>query len=471
MASHFSRMPVEKEQRKEISMKKRLSRMIAGLLAGAVLASLTGCGGGTAATAAANSGGASASAQETSRQPAAQSGEQKIIKFFHRFPDEPFNGFIEKKIAEYEEMHPDIKLVVESAQNDPYKEKIKVVIAGDDAPDIYWSWCGEFSERFLREGLMLDLTLYLDSDPEWKDSLMESQLAKYNKDGVQYGIPFRLDCKLFFYNTAIFEENGLEVPATWDEFTAVCEKLQTLGITPISYGNQDKWPSTHYIGTLNQLLVSDEVRAADYNPATGEFTDPGYVEALKYYEKIVNYCNDGVNGTTADMARTNFALGKAAMLYAELIEIPYITELVPDFEYGMFNFPLIKGAGNPDILTGVPEGFAVHAKTRYPDECVEFLKWFLGPETGREQAQSIGWFNAAKGVTEGVTDTRLLDGYEVINNAKEMGEWFDNALYSTVADEYMTAISDFTNGDITAEDAMVKISRAAIEAQELISTN
>ncbi len=449
-------------------MKKSFKRAAAGLLTGAMLLSLAACGGG-AEPAASGESSQSTAGSEAAQTAAPADGEKKVIKFFHRFPDEPYNSYIERKLAEYEELHPEIEFVIESAQNDPYKEKIKVVIAGDDAPDIYWSWCGEFSERFLREGLMLDLTPYMEADPEWKDSLMESQLAKYNKDGVQYGIPFRLDCKLFFYNTKVFEEHNLSVPTTWDEFITVCETLKAAGITPISYGNQEKWPSTHYIGTLNQLLVSDEVRAVDYTPATGEFTDPGYVEALEYYKTIVSYCNDGVNGTTADMSRTNFALERAAMYYAELIEIPYIGDLAPDFEYGMFNFPVIEGAGNPDILTGVPEGFAVHAGTAYPDECVEFLKWFLGTESGKDQVQSIGWFNAAKGVTEGVTDTKLLDGYEVINNAKEMGEWFDNALYSTVADEYMTAASDVTNGDVTPEEAMAKISKTAIEAQKLVT--
>ena len=31
---------------------------------------------------------------------------------------------------------------------------------------------------------------------------------------------------------------------------------------------------------------------------------------------------------------------------------------------------------------------------------------------------SIGWFNASKNVTEGVNDTKLLDGYKVVNEAK-----------------------------------------------------
>ena len=42
---------------------------------------------------------------------------------------------------------------------------------------------------------------------------------------------------------------------------------------PIAEGNQDKWPSAHYIGALNEQLVDDETRAKDYNPKTWiEFT-------------------------------------------------------------------------------------------------------------------------------------------------------------------------------------------------------
>ena len=174
------------------------------------------------------------------------------------------------------------------------------------------------------------------------------------------------------------------------------------------------------------------------------------------------------------MGRTNFCMGNGAMYYAEVIEIPYInnpdTGINPDLNFGMFKFPEIKGAGNPNILTGVPEGFVVSSKTKYPDECVEFLKWFLGKDVGTEQAQTIGWFNASKGTTEGVKNQSLLDAYDVITSAEKMGPWFDNALYSTLCDEYLTDVSDLTNGDITPEEAMTKIQAKAKEAQKLAAS-
>ena len=443
--------------------KKTLSLAMAGITA----LSLTACGGGNSETAAPAGQGDS---KQTTAESAQAEGEQKVITFMHRFPDEPYNTFINTKLAEYEQMHPDIKFNIISTQNQEYEEKIKIVVGSEDTPDIFFSWVGDFTERFIREDLILDLTPYLEADPEWKDSFIESQLEQYvNADGMQYGIPFRLDCKLFFYNKAIFDEHNLTVPTTWDEFINVCETLKAAGITPISFGNQEPWSASHYIGTLNQICVPDEVREKDYNPKTGEFTDPGYVEALQYYQQILQYTNDNPNGVKPDMGRTNFIMEQSAMYYAELIEIPYIKADNAEMEFGMFNFPKIEGAkGNQDILTGVPEGFVVSSKTKYPDECVEFLKWFLGKEVGTQMCQEIGWFNAAKGTTEGLTDQALLDGYNAVMEAKAMSAWLDNALYSTVCDEYLTSVSALTGGDITPEQAMENIQAKAKEAQTLV---
>lgn len=447
-------------------MKKSLKQVIGAGMACVMAFSLAACSGNTKTSTDAPTG-AQPAASGAEQQSTAEAGDKTVIKLFHRFPDDPCNSFIEKKIAEYEAAHPEIDIQVTSAQNQPYKEKIKVVVGSDECPDIFFSWGGEFSERFIRENLIMDLTPYMDD--EWKDSLLQTQMVEYTTDdGMIYGVPFRLDAKLFFYNKDIFTEQGLEIPKTWDEFIAVCDALQAAGITPIAEGNQDLWPACHYVGTLNQLLVSDEVRAKDYNAKTGEFTDPGYEKALEYYQQMVGYMNAGVNGQTHDMARLGFTQGQTGMLYAELVEITNVVQENADLNWGMFNFPLIEGDGNPGLLSGSPEGFVISSKTQYPEECVEFLKWFLGPEVGAAQAEEVGWFNASKGVDKNLTDESLIEAYSVMTSAEEMGPWFDSSLYSTVCDAYLTAISDVTNGDVTPAEAMQKIQGVAKEAQALV---
>ena len=400
-----------------------------------------------------------------------QATTKKEIKFFHRFPDEPANSFLNKVVADYEKLHPDIDIVVSSAANDPYKEKIKVVMGSNNPPDIMFSWVGDFTNRFVRAGLLLDITNEFESDPTWQKSLMPAMVKPFYTDGKLYGLPFRLDAKVFFYNKDIFNKYSIEIPTTWDEFIAVCDKLKKAGVTPIAYGNQELWPSSHYIGTFNMRLVNNDVRLKDYNPAAGEFTDPGYVQALKYYQQILPYCNESINGTSYEMARHMFAQGKAAMSYMETIEIPMLEkEITPDFHYGMFKFPIFPGAaGEQEYITGAPEGFIISAKTKYPKETIDFLRYLTGPEVGKEEVKEIGWFNASYGSVEGIDNPQLEDAYNIISQAKGLAYWLDNDLHAKLVNEYLTAVSDLTNGDITPEQVMERIRSTAKEVREEVN--
>ena len=39
-------------------------------------------------------------------------------------------------------------------------------------------------------------------------------------------MPVRVDCKMMVYNKALFEQYGVQVPTTWDEFLAVCQTFK-----------------------------------------------------------------------------------------------------------------------------------------------------------------------------------------------------------------------------------------------------
>ena len=167
-------------------MRKRVAKKaLLAAVAGLAALGLAACGGSSSETTAAAGDSAETTAAaegDTTAAAAESTGEQKVIRFMHRFPDEPYNSFIEAKLHEYEESHPDIKFEISSAQNQEYKERIQVVVGGEEAPDIFFSWVGDFTERFIREDLILDLTPYLEEDPEWKDSLIESQIAEYTTE-------------------------------------------------------------------------------------------------------------------------------------------------------------------------------------------------------------------------------------------------------------------------------------------------
>lgn len=389
------------------------------------------------------------------------------IKFLHRWPMEPNKSFLDKVVADYEKANPNIKIQMESVANDSYKQKIKVILGTDDAPDVFFSWSGEFMYKFVRENKIYDLTAALNQDG-WKDTLMESQLKPFTLDNKTYGTPYSVDGKVFFYNTKIFKDNGLEAPKTWDEFLKVCETLKSKGITPIAYGNQAPWASAHYIGTLNQKVVAEDVRAKDYNAATGEFTDSGYVEALKKYQQLIPYFNANPNAVTHEQARMNWINGKAAMMYCETQEVGEVEKLQgKDFQWGMFKFPdITDGKGDQTKLTGAPEGFVISANTKHPKEAVAFLKYLTGKEVGLKEVKEIGILNGMKGIYNTTNaDEKVIEAANLINSTKDIVYWLDTDLNTKLVNVYLSETQLLTSGETTPEKMMQKIQQTAKEVK------
>jgi multiple sugar transport system substrate-binding protein len=54
--------------------------------------------------------------------------------------------------------------------------------------------------------------------------------------GRRYGVPFDGDMHLLFYNTALFDEQGLVPPTTWDEYTDVARLISEAGKEGGIYG-------------------------------------------------------------------------------------------------------------------------------------------------------------------------------------------------------------------------------------------
>jgi len=385
------------------------------------------------------------------------------IKFLHRWPMEPNKSFLDKVVADYEKANPNIKIDMQSVANDSYKEKIKVILGTADAPDVFFSWSGEFMYRFVRENKIYDLTSALNQDG-WKDTLMESQLKPFTLNDKTYGIPYSVDGKVFFYNTKIFKDNGLEVPTTFDEFLKVCATLKSKGITPIAFGNQSPWACIHYIGTLNQKVVAEDVRAKDYAAATGEFTDPGYVEALKKYQQLIPYFNANSNAIKHDQARISFVNGKCAMMYCETQEVGEVEKLqASDFQWSMFKFPdVTDGKGDQTKLTGAPEGFVISANTKHPKEAIAFLKYLTGKEVGLEEVKDTGILNGMKDIyNTSNADSKVIEAAKIINTSKDIVQWLDTDLNAQVANEYLSDTQLLTGGNITPEAMMQKIQKVA----------
>lgn len=441
-------------------------RKVAALVMAAIMSmSLMACGSDTAETKASEAGN-EGTQTEASAADVAGDGEQVVINFFHRWPNDPKNSMFLSLIEQYMEENPNVTINMDCILNDQYKEKIRMIVGTDEVPDVFSSWSGTFAQEMIATGNVAVLNDMYESDTEWSGAIAQASVDGFSFDGEIYAVPWSQDGKVFFYNKTIFEENNLKVPTTWTEFINVLDALQAAGYeTPIVEGLADNWAILHYLGTMNQRMIDPDVLAVDYEASTGEFTDPAYVTVLEKWQQLTSYMGETCVAIDHETARnTYFATGEAPIMYLQFAEITLLEQSLPDgFEYGFFNFPAFEeGKGDPNALTGAPEGFMISTKTKYPEECRKFLKWLVSKTGGEALTTQCGDISSVAGaVDETNALSAQLEAMEIISNASKLAPWFDNACDATVYTVYGQGAQAIATGDETPESVMQQVQEAA----------
>ena len=390
--------------------------------------------------------------------------DKVTVNFFHRWPNEPKNSYINSLIDEFEAANPDIDIVADCVLNDSYKEKIRVLVSTDALPDVFFSWSGVFGENLTRSCRVLALDDVMARDSEWSSQIVEGQWAPFNYNGKQYGAPWSMDGKAFFYNVDVFNELGIEIPTTLNELYAVCEKLKENGYDePISAGFSAPWAVSHYLGTICQRVVDPEVLAKDYTGG-GDFSDPAYIEALNIFKKLGEYMTSDPCSVDHEFARNAFIMGVSPMCYMQLAEMKYMRD-DEELNYAFFNFPAVEdGKGDPGQLTGAPEGMMISAtaKPEVQEAAIKFMEFVISKEGGHRMIAECGEISCVKGAWDETNcDEKQLEAINLILAATEPAVWQDCATEATIANAFMNGGQLLLTGDMTAEDVMASVQTAA----------
>ncbi|MCS7460580.1 extracellular solute-binding protein [Paenibacillus doosanensis] len=385
------------------------------------------------------------------------------LKFFHRWPSEPRNSYFNSIVKEFENQNPGVKIEMEAVLNDSYKEKIKVLVSSNNIPDVFTSWSDTFAENLVSSGKVKDVSSMYSSDPNWANNIIPSQIKPFTFNGKTYGVPFTMDGKAFFYNKKAFDKAGLQKPKTWEELIAALDKLKSSGYdTPLIEGLQNTWAISHYLGTMTQRMISPDVIAKDYQAQTGQFTDPGYVKVLEYWDKLVSYMGPNATSIDHEAARNLFIAEKVPVMYMQFAELGYLTKNA-DLQFDFFNFPAFaEGKGNPAALTGAPEGFMISNVGKHQELAEKFVKFIVSPDNAAKFQKDAGAMTVVKGsATADNSPKGTLQAIDVILNATETSPWQDNALNITVADAFMKGGQSMAAKSKTPQQVMDDVQKAA----------
>ncbi|MCL6602059.1 MAG: extracellular solute-binding protein [Paenibacillus sp.] len=423
---------------------------------------LAGCGGGNANNAANASNGAPENA-----------AEQKVtINMMHLWPaglSAQQNKLVNQIIEQYETDHPNVIIKEEVLDNEQYKNKLKVLSASNELPDVGITWAAGFMEPYVKGGLFAAID-DIKEGALLKDKFVAGTTEAYAIEGKTYALPIELNISPIYYNKSLFEKYNLQVPVTYADYKKVVRALSENGIAPIALGNKDRWA-----GSLWYMYLADRIAGNDTlkNAIAGSvsFDDPGLVQAAAEIQTLVdmNGFNKGFNGLSNDEGKSEFINEKAAMYLMGTWELPNFTtnpDIPQEFKdkVGFFKFPTVEdGKGNINSWVGGPGvGLFVAENSKVKEEAKAFVEYFVS-KWGEDSVTTAGVIPATKVDT---TKTQLpqlyIDLLNELNNASSITLFADIQMKPNAAQVHLDMIQALFGMAVTP-DQFAALHKEAID--------
>ena len=243
-------------------------------------------------------------------------------------------------LAKYEELT-GVKIVFEPTTSTQYNATLRLQLDNGTGPDLFYSRSYSTGAELSEAGF----NVVCNDIPGVKENFTESALSAFtDSQGNVFAVPFAAVSHFVYYNKAIFEEQGIEVPTTFEEFLDVCQKLKDAGIQPLSNGIAANWDILECVllGMVPNYITAEERPA--YETGEKKMNDETWVEIYTDFAKLVPYLPDGFEAIDNDNANVMFGLGQSAMLIDGSWSYGTLSGDDYDIDVGFFSIPAPEGA-------------------------------------------------------------------------------------------------------------------------------
>ena len=295
-------------------------------------------------------------------------------------------------------------------------------------------------------------------------------------DGVTYMAPmFYSPCGLF-YNAKLFEEKGWTVPTTWDEMWALGETAKAEGIALFTY------PTTGYFDTFIPNLIASvggtELWESVSNYEEGIWETAEGQKVLDVIAKLATYVHPN---TPAQANNQDFTKNQLMVMTNDALFMPngtWITgemrdaeaTLENEFAWGMTAQPGFDASSAPYAYCWFEQAW-IPAAAEHIAEAEQFVA-FLYSDKAAEIFAAVGAIQPIVGVAESLEGENKVF-YSIYDNGANacMGNFqaFGEIPGVTVADTFFAPIDSLVAGTITIDDyaELVKTNSAQMAAAKL----
>lgn len=301
------------------------------------------------------------------------------------------------------------KIEIQAVDDNQFEQLLLTKMTSGGMWDVFVGDTGTQSDKYKHSENLVDL-----SGEEWVENLTDIGKEFVTVDDKVYCFPNGgINSFGVVYNKEVFKNNNIEIPKTFEEFYAACEKLKAAGVTPLYVSMKDGW-------TVNQIINAEWPNILAKNPGVLEKLNkneirwdeiPEFVNLFKRMKTWVEkgYVNSDLATASYEMGQKAIGSGGAAMMYMGDWADPEYAKTEPKAtnNIGMFAAPTADGKSY--LAAAGPGGLYISNKSKEIDTAKDFIKYMASEEAIKYDLEKKGCTSVWKNIENNKLSTTLAD--------------------------------------------------------------
>jgi multiple sugar transport system substrate-binding protein len=369
---------------------------------------------------------------------AAHAQDKRELKYFADFDAIPLAAF-EAMIADFEAANPEIHVVLQNFDHEGYKTAIRNFLT-TDSPDLANWYAGNRMAPFVAAGQFQDVSDVWEANG-LSDSLASAK-ASMTIDGKQWGVPYTYYQWGIYYNKDVYKAAGVEVPKTWDEFVANCEKFKAAGVDCLTTGTSALWPGAGIFDYIDLRTNGYEFHM-DLTAGKIAWTDDRVKAAFAELGKVQPYITANHAAIDWQDAAALLAQGKAANYVMGNFAVGVLKEGgMTNDSLGFMVFPEIT-PGLPRAEDAPTDTIHITAGAKNVPDAKTFLAYVANADVQTKLNAALGQLPTNKNSTVPADDPFLVAGFETLSTATALAQFFDRDAPAEMAKAGMEGFQEF----------------------------
>lgn len=429
-------------------------RTLSGVLAGTMMLSCAACSSGSGSSSAAKSASSSGSA-------AGGNSKNVTLEWQQWWAVECPKGYVQKIVDTYYQKT-GVKIKLLSAPFADTKTAIESGASTGTVADIVSvdsSWVYDFADQ----GILTNMSDLMKKDGFKQDIAKTQWQAKNNT----YAIPIVNYAYPMFYNKDVLKKAGVtDLPKTWTEFEAACQKIKATGAYPFALNLDTSSPSgiqNTYMGFAWASGIKMKTNDGGYNLSN----NPDLKAFAEYMKGLSTkgYIYPGMSSLTeADMS-SKFSSGNIGFVILSAAILNSFRKESPNLNIGAVPVPVKDGYTGQSGMCVASWALGVTENSKNKEEAMKFVEYLLSGSDGKD-----GSIDADLAVTQSAfpgsslaqpdyskADPVFQSIYDMYKKGYPINEFTGMKQANTIMTDYINELVPYMNGKTTVDQYLGKV--------------